>query len=693
MSFWNFLKRKKASVPLISRLITGVSGLFSSSKSYQEYYTGWIFACVRAIAEDVAKMQFVLYRTDAQGNREVVHEHPILDLLSKVNEYMTQFTLIERLQSNLELTGNEYWYLEKGKGNVPVEIYPLRPELVTPIAGRNDYVIGYKYTLDGDTTVLKPTDVIQFKTYNPKSDIVGVGTLTACRLAADTDNYAKVYNKKYFENDARPDVILEYPETLTPEQEKRLLDAWQENHGGQDRQFKTAVASGGLKISSFQITQRDMEFLAQRQFSRDEILAIFRVPPTVLGIATETTFASAKAVNYSFALRVIAPKMQRIIDTLNEFLLPLFGESGLTLDFVSPVQEDRLLILQEYKDGLANGWLTINEIRRREEMPDVENGDFVFMPFNLTPYGQPVKEKKVERPVTKFASDIASAIVKSIGTELVTKEAKPEVDPAREAFEKMGLKKSNERNERGLEYEKNFNRRLNELWTEQKKEVKKNLLKYLNQKNWKASVPNLLDEPAQAKATIDLFTPLFTYIVAQEGESAADDLKLGDFTITPNLKKFIEKNTKKFAGEVTKETSKQIRATIVAGIEQNETIPELEKRIDTLAAFGPQRAEMIARTETIRAQSKSELEVWQDSGVVVEKKWYTAQDERDCDDCDAMHGKTISVEETYFDRGDKTASGAVLDYEDVGGPPLHPNCRCALVPVVSSKSAKKKVKD
>jgi len=690
MAIFDFLRRKEASVPLMARLVSGVTGIFASEKTASNYYNGWVFACVRAIAEEVANIDLVLYKTDSKGNDEIVRDHAVLDLLAQVNEYMTKYTLFERLQSNLELNGNEYWYLESGKGTTPKAIYPLMPSCVAPIGGVKDYVVGYKYTIDGSSQTIPAEKILQFKNFNPKSDIIGMSTLSAARTAAETDNYAKTYNKNYFQNSARPDVILEYPETLSPEDEKRLLESWNDTHSGASKQFKTAVASGGLKVSAFQLSQRDMEFLEQRRFSRDEIMGIFRVPSTVIGLTVEATFASAKAASYSFSLRTIKPKMQRIVDTLNEFLLPRYGETGLHFDFVSPVQEDRTVILQEYKDGLANGWLTLNEIRRKENLSDIEGGDTVFLPFSLQPYGKPIEGKQIAEFETKSEiKELSQTLARDIAQKFfqlpVVKEIeRDKTDAKKVARTKLGEGKAAKRDERGLEYIKQFQSKLKTLWQSQLESAKKELKVFLNKKNWKASVPALIDEPKEIKATIDLFTPLFAAIAADEVESAAAELGV-EMSVTPALRKYIEKNTKKFAGEITKETSRQIRATVIAGLEQNEAIPDLEKRIESIPAFGTgrgQRAEMISRTETIRAQGKAETEVWRESGVVTGKEWYTTASDQACDDCADLDGKIIEIDSEFYEKGDVTSSGAKLDYEDVGNPPLHPNCRCAVLPVI-----------
>jgi len=686
MKILDYLRSKIAKIPLSSNRSSLSTFFGGGSTKSNNYYTGWVYLAVSIIAEEVAGIELKLFKQDSKGNTERTFDHPAIKLLYKANDFFTQYDLFERLQSNQELNGNEYWFISYGVGNIPISIYPLNPQRVTPVADSYEYIKGYIYTVDGETFQIPKKNIIHFKKFNPKSDIVGMSTLEAARLAADTDNFAREYNKKYFENSARPDVILEFPEALDSDQENRLLQAWHQNHGGPSRQFKTAVASGGLKINSFQISQRDMEFLQGRQFNRDEIMAIFRVPLAVAGFTGNETYASAKAAAYAFGSRTIKPKMKRIVNTLNEFFLPLFPDSeGLYFEFKSPILEDRDLILREYDMGTKGGWLSINDIRRKEDLAEIEGGEMVYIPFSAQPLGAPMSGKTINiEHVQKFqVKEIVKDIVQSVTKEIIIEDPKLEFDKEQIEFERKGNFMAKARNQRGLEYESMFNKKLKELWNKQKKEAIKNLNSTLKTKNWRTKAINLIDKEKEIKATIDLFTPLFLALVEEEGLAAAE-LLLGsdEFTITPSLRKFVESNTKKFAGAITEETSTKLRSTIAAGLESGEAITDLEKRIMESVAFDLPRAEKIARTETIRTQSKATVEVWKDSGVVKAKTWFTAEDERTCPNCGPMHGKEISLNNDFFKKGEDAPGGLTIDYENVGGPPLHPQCRCTLIPIV-----------
>ena len=142
------------------------------------------------------------------------------------------------------------------------------------------------------------------------------------------------------------------------------------------------------------ISQRDMEFIEQMRFSRDKILGIFRVPRTVLGITDDVNRANAEATDLVFAKRCIKPRMQRMVEQLNEFFVPLFpGSENLFLDFDDPVPENTELKLKEHETALRSGYKTINEVRESENLKPVgPEGDVIYMQPGLTPLGDQTQD-------------------------------------------------------------------------------------------------------------------------------------------------------------------------------------------------------------------------------------------------------------------------------------------------------------
>jgi hypothetical protein len=185
------------------------------------------------------------------------------------------------------------------------------------------------------------------------------------------------------------------------------------------------------------------------------------------------------------------------------------------------------------------------------------------------------------------------------------------------------------------------------------------------------------------------------------GKQAAKKIgvNLGDFVDRPKVILAARQHTYDFAHSCGRSTQRGLANAIATGLEQGEGIGQLQKRVQ--AVFGivdPERAEnwraeMIARTESARAISAGSATAWKETGVVSGKEWDASADA--CPFCEEMHRRVVPLNQPFFTQGQSMTvswKGKPLtmdfDYLDIDGPPLHPNCRCALLPVVMDVTRK-----
>lgn len=695
--FQNIIKAISPSgppVPLIS-WVPGISNFLSlkRDRNFVDEYTGWVYACVNVIAESIANIEFVI----TKGGK-TVDTHPVIEVISRANPFMTKFELLHITQAYIELDGNAFWYIVKdGKGQ-PLSIWPLRPDFVKVIPSETEYIDHYLYTVGNKKFKIPSTEMLHFKTFNPTNPYRGMGTVQASVASIDADNFSREWNAAFFANSARPDAVLKTTESLAPEEQDRLISAWKSQHQGTARAGNIGLLTGGLDIVPFQTSMKDMDFVEQRRNSRDEILAMFRVPKTILGIVEDVNYASAETTNYVFALRCIQPKMQRIVNTINEFFLPMFKDTATEISFVSPVPDNQEQKLARYASGLQMGWMTPNEVRVNEGLPKVSGGEYVYQSFGLSPLGKPSQEDTVEASFSNTQSKGLSGDIKQIAHMIAqnVKEAYQQFMSAEE-FERRGAIRHKAVDERAKENEKELAKIMGTFLKGQKDRVIKNLEQEFGSKARK-SKEDIFDIPTERDLLIKDVSSFFKTIVSSEGQIALDEAKIDDVfdADTARMKRILKSKTTYFANEVSKTTSRQIRDAIGEGLGEDEDLSKLTKRIGNLTAFDNSRSEMIARTEVIRTQNLASIEAWKQSEVVTKKIWYTALDERVCPYCDELHGKTIEIDRSFFKTGDTLDVGddsMDLDYEDVEGPPLHPDCRCTVLPVVEGVKSQKTQKE
>lgn len=358
-------------------------------REYLAEMKGWVGACVNAIAEEVASINLKLYQYTSDGIKEV-EDHAVLDLLYKVNGFTTKFEHFYLTQAYLELTGEAPWFIEKN-GKEVLGVYILRPDKISPFSKDGVKIDGYKYEIgQGRTQILSADEVIFLKYPNPIKPYRGIGILEQAAVSVDIDNYSEKWNMNFYKNSARPDAILTVDvESMDEEQKAVLKKTLKDQYGGVKNAHNLMVLFGAMKFDKSSFSQKDMDFLEQQRFSRDKILGIFRVPKAIVSQTDEVNYASAKTAEYIFARYTIKPKMERLIQQLNEFLLPMYaGTEKMFLDFENVIPEDEEAKYKNYESGLKAGYLTINEVRREQELPDVDGGDVIYLPFNLVPLGE-----------------------------------------------------------------------------------------------------------------------------------------------------------------------------------------------------------------------------------------------------------------------------------------------------------------
>lgn len=656
--------------PFLSTLIQRFNsqiGLNSTKGLYE--YKNWVYACVSSRSEAVGDIELYLCN---RKTGEKIEDHELFNLIYKPNSLTTKYELFEATQAFKDLDGNAFWYLAKDQKGVIREIYSIRPDRMSIVTDKENAlkIVGYVYKGgDGQMIPFEPTDILHFKSFNPLGNHPmphrGMGIVEAASWSIDTDNEIREWNYNFFKNSARPDGIL-YSDGGAVDQTdyNRLSAQWKQEHQGSENVGKIAILSGGIKWQEITRSQKDMDFVNQRTFSRDEILSLFKVPKSVLGITDDVNRANAEASIYVFALRTIKPSMQRIVDILNEFLVPLFDEN-LEFRFVSPVPADRIQVTNEYTMGI-NKWLSRNEIRAREGLPPTENGDeFTGSQFEGVIDTVPKTKKiKAVKETKKAVADKGNKTIaeKAIEAFVAKMPIAKEVDKKTAYVD--GWKKRIDTNTSPLK------KKLDAYFLKQRDEVIKNLkneMKGLETPEYslKAVDDMLFDMDNAVSAGISLITPFIRQYLIESGKVAGAYVDSEFDSTTSNIDKFIADRAKYFANEVNETTYDDVYKAIKEGIDDGDDLASLSERVSNVYDKAiDYRTDMIARTEVSASANFGAIEAYEQAGIEkLEWKVVNPQDE----DCLMNEGVEVKL-------GQPFPSGN--EY-----PPVHPNCECTTLPV------------
>lgn len=289
------------------------------------------FRCVKMVAEAAAALPLIL-----QDNAQRYAEHPLLGLIRRPNPAQGRAELLEALYGQLLLTGNGYVEAVGGIDGVPAELHVLRSDRMNVIPGADGWPVGYEYSVAGrkhrfDVSQGQPA-VCHLKSFHPQDDHYGLSPLQAAAQAVDVHNSASRWSKALLDNAARPSGAIVYrgaegQGSLSTDQYDRLVSEMESHHQGARNAGRPMLLEGGLDWKPMGFSPSDMEFQKTKESAAREIALAFGVPPMLLGIPGDATYANYQEANRAFYRLTVLPLAARVTAGVSERLAGFTGEA------------------------------------------------------------------------------------------------------------------------------------------------------------------------------------------------------------------------------------------------------------------------------------------------------------------------------------------------------------------------------
>lgn len=376
---------KKASA--VGRAIALASGrsVWSARDSGSLVRAGFLgnpvgFRSVRLIAEAAAAVPLIC--SDQERRYD---SHPVMDLLRRPNGGQGRAELLEALFGQILLAGNGY--LEAvglRRDGLPEELHVLRSDRISIVPGADGWPVAFEYTVGGrkhrfDMTG-SPDPICHIKSFHPLDDHYGLSPMQAAAVAMDVHNSASAWSKALLDNAARPSGAIVYKGadgqgSLSPEQYDRLVGEIEMNHQGARNAGRPMLLEGGLDWRQMGFSPSDMEFHQTKAAAGREIALAFGVPPMLLGMPGDATYANYAEAHRAFYRLTVLPLAERVAASLAWWLSEHLGdEVSLRPD------PDRVPALADERDRQwariqDAAFLTEAEKRSLLGLPPLEQGD------------------------------------------------------------------------------------------------------------------------------------------------------------------------------------------------------------------------------------------------------------------------------------------------------------------------------
>ena len=336
------------------------------------------FRAVKLIAEAAAALPVVVQ--DATRRYET---HPVQALLARPNAGQGRAELLEALFGQVLLTGNGY--LEAVADDaLPVEMHVLRSDRMSVVPGADGWPVGYEYQVNGRKHRFAVAEglspICHIKSFHPQDDHYGFSALQAAAAAIDVHNAASRWSKALLDNAARPSGAIVYrgadgQSALSNDQYARLLDEMESQHQGARNAGRPMLLEGGLDWKPMGFSPSDMEFQKTKEAAAREIALAFGVPPMLLGIQGDATYANYQEANRAFYRLTVLPLATRVMSAIAVWLSDYAGEDVMLrpdLDQIPALSAERDAQWRRVSEAT---FLTDAEKRALLGLPALEVGD------------------------------------------------------------------------------------------------------------------------------------------------------------------------------------------------------------------------------------------------------------------------------------------------------------------------------
>lgn len=350
-----------------------------------------VSCAVRTIAETVATLPAKVYRLAGEG-KDADPSHAAYALVhDDANDWMSAGKLREQVTIDAILHGDGYAFVSKASDGKPMEILHLPREKVA-VEYLNTGEPAYK--IAGVPVDMASIIHLQAPSIDGKC---GLGLLSAGRDAIGLAVLLERTAANLHKNNSRPGGILSFKGMLKPDALKRAGEAWRKAHGG--------TAAGGIapldndaKYTPIAFTSVESQHQEQRIFAIGEISRLTRVPATMLGDLSKGTMANVEQQNLQFLQLCLLPWLRAWSDAYRRCLIRKEDRKTYSIDFIVDdlLRGDSAARAEAYQKYRSAGIMTANDVRRRENLPALPDGDTLSSPF--TTAGTPAANDNTPKP-------------------------------------------------------------------------------------------------------------------------------------------------------------------------------------------------------------------------------------------------------------------------------------------------------
>lgn len=605
----------------------------------------WVNHPVSVISNAVAALPLKLYKEKLVGGkpkRSEVLKHDALALLEKPNALQSGRDFKRDIASEATMYGEAWQYTDDGTSGqgaapgTPKMIRLFKAQHIAPVPHPLTMLAYYSYQHNSQEIKIAPHYIASTRLWNPRSDYRGLPPMQVALNASLLLYYMRKHNTKVFQNGTFFGLYMWTEKVLNSIVLDRMKEEIKEEYGGQDNAGKFPILHGGFQVGNATTNAKDGEFVGIARWSREEVLAVFGVPPVAVGVMEYANYANTWQQMKMFYELTIMPLCEMISDMLTQRWLRVFwpNETDLYLQFdysgVKFLGEEAESADRVASSQVRDGRKTINEWRAENDLPPVEWGDDA--PASVGGFSFGLSETP--------DLDASKTLWIRKGADFETRRARQRVADKRvEAdmplYARMAIGHWADQRQRLLSKLRGYQTGVGALAVDVKKAL--------------PTAEDLFDAEFESKALAKVAKPIIARVIERAAKQRLLDIG-SDVTfnvLDTRVVTFVENKTYRMARDITQATLREIREIMIDATINQLTIDQIASRItNTYDDFERYRALRVARTESVGAHNGAAIEAY-DQGGVEKKGWAAVLDDATRESHAELDGEEIPLRDDF----------------------------------------------
>lgn len=402
------------------------------------------YSCCKVLSETVGQLPLLVYERVGDNGKRRVRDHPLYKILhDQPNEVMSACTLKKMMTLHCSVSGNAYAYIDRDGNGELIGLLPLQPEMVSqyydPVTLKSEYEVA----INGRQRKFPQADILHIKPLT-WDGISGLNPIQYMRETLGASSAMREHGSRLFSNGARPGGIIELAGKMNKDDKASFIADWKRLFGGVENAHGIAITDPGMKFVPTVVSNEDAQFLESMKFSASEICGFMRVPPHMVAQLDRSTNNNIEHQGLEFQTLTMSPHFVMWESEVARQLLWPEERDTIFAEFLSDAltRGDLKSRYDAYNTGRMGGWLSVNDIRAKENMNPLppEQGDIYIQPLNVKEAGEP-EPPAPEPPQLALPKpdENARSIVRGLVVEAMERLLKRERQDIERAFAKKDL--------------------------------------------------------------------------------------------------------------------------------------------------------------------------------------------------------------------------------------------------------------